>query len=189
MQPFRISSMDVGCQAEPRNPYVLLYSILYAFTSTSILAYSTWCINTNIEHGIRATFLWPQFSVLAVYLRAIFVFLDVFSLHSSSLASYYYCQNSPVQSCHRQKSHQHYKTIAFLKLPLQSQTSFKGSSQPYQVSRFHQVSILSLRGGVINILAYQHRPKPNFTLCASQVSYLYQKSNSLRFSLLYIHML
>ena len=27
---------------------LLLYSILYAFTSASILAYSTWCINVNI---------------------------------------------------------------------------------------------------------------------------------------------
>ena len=59
---------------------MLLYSILYAFTSTSILAYSTWCINTNIEHGIRATFLWSWFSVLTIYLRAIFVFFDVSSL-------------------------------------------------------------------------------------------------------------
>ena len=42
---------------------------------------------------------------------------------------------------------------------------------------------------VRDILAHQHRPKPNFTLCASQVSYLYQKSISLGFSLLYIHML
>ena len=112
-----------------------------------------------------------------------------FSLCSSSLASYCYFQNSPVQSSHRQKSYQHCKTIAFLKLPSQSQTSFKGSSQPYQISRFHQVSILSLRGGVRDILAHQYRPKPNSTLCASQVSYLYQKSISLGFSLLYIHML
>ena len=111
------------------------------------------------------------------------------SLRSSSLTSYYCRQNSPVQSSHCQKSHQHCKTIAFLKLPSQSQTSFKGSSQPYQISRFHQASILSLRGGVKDILAHQYRPKPNSTLCASQVSYLYQKSISLGFSLLYIHML
>ena len=57
---------------------MLLCSILYAFASTSILAYSTWCINTNISHGIKATFLWPWFSVFTVYLRAIFVFLGVF---------------------------------------------------------------------------------------------------------------
>ena len=112
-----------------------------------------------------------------------------FSLCSSSLASYYCRQNSPVQSSHRQKSHQHCKTIGFLKLPSQSQTSFKGSSQPYQILRFHQASILSLRGGVKDILAHQYRPKPNSTLCASQVFYLYQKSISLGFSLLYIHML
>ena len=31
---------------------------------------------------------------------------------------------------------------------------FKGSSQPYQISRFHQASILSLRGGVRDILAH-----------------------------------
>ena len=40
--------MDVGRYAEPRNPRVLLCFILYAFASASILAYSTWCINTNI---------------------------------------------------------------------------------------------------------------------------------------------
>ena len=57
---------------------MLLYSILYVFAFTSILAYSTWCINVNIYHGIRVTFLWPWFSVLTVYLRAIFVFLGVF---------------------------------------------------------------------------------------------------------------
>ena len=131
----------------------------------------------------------PRFSVLTVYLRVIFIFLGVFSLHLSSLASYCCRQNSSVQSSHRQKSHQHCKTIVFHKLPSQSQTSFKGSSQPYQISRFHQASILSLRRGVRDILAHQHRPKPNSTLCASQVSYLYQKSISLRFSLLYIHML
>ena len=112
-----------------------------------------------------------------------------FSLRSSSLASYCCRQNSPVQSSYRQKSHQHCKTIAFLKLPSQSQTSFKGSSQPYQISRFHQASILSLRGGLRDILAHQYRLKPNSTLCASQISYLYQKSISLGFSLLYIHML
>ena len=77
-----------------------------------------------------------------------------FSLRSSSLASYCCRQNSPVQSSHHQKSHQHCKTIAFLKLPSQSQTSFKGFSQSYQISRFHQASILSLRGGVRNILAH-----------------------------------
>ena len=112
-----------------------------------------------------------------------------FSLRSSSLASYCCRQNSPVQSSHRQKLHQHCKTIAFLKLSSQSQTSFKGSSQSYQISRFHQVFILSLRRGVRDILAHQYRPKPNSTLCASQVSYLYQKSISLGFSLQYIHML
>ena len=95
IQPFRVSSMDVSCQAELRNPPVLLYSILYAFTSASILAYSTWCINANILHGIRATFLWPWFFVIAVYLRAIFVFLGAFSLHSCSLTSYCCHQNSP----------------------------------------------------------------------------------------------
>ena len=121
--------------------------------------------------------------------RCFFPFLGVFSLRSSSLASYYCRQNYLVQSCHRQKSHQHCKTIVFLKLPSQSQTSFKGSSQPYQISRFHQTSILSLRRGVKNILAHQHRPKPNYTLCVSQVFYLYQKFISLGFSLLYIHML
>ena len=59
---------------------MLLCLILYAFafTSASILAYSTWCINANIQHGIRATFLWLWFSVLTVYLRAIFIFLGVF---------------------------------------------------------------------------------------------------------------
>ena len=31
---------------------------------------------------------------------------------------------------------------------------FKGSSQPYQISRFHQASILSLRGGIRDILAH-----------------------------------
>ena len=112
-----------------------------------------------------------------------------FSLCSSSLASYCCCQNSPVQLSDRQKSHQHYNTIAFLKLPSQSQTSFKRSSKPYQISRFHQASILNLRGGIRDILTHQYRPKPNSTLCASQVSYLYQKSISLGFSLLYIHML
>ena len=70
--------MDVGHLAEPRISRVLLCSILYAFASTSILAYLTWCINANILHGIRATFLWSWFFVLTVYLRAIFVFLDVF---------------------------------------------------------------------------------------------------------------
>ena len=167
MQPSKVSSMDVSRQAKPHNFRVLLCSILYAFASASILAYSTWCINANIEHGIRATFLWPWFSVFTVYSRAIFVFLGVFSLRSSSLASYYCRQNSPVQSSHRQKSHQHCKTIAFLKLPSQSQTSFKGSSQSYQISRFHQASILSLKGGVRDILVHQYRPKPNSTLCAS----------------------
>ena len=48
MQPFRVSSVDVSYQAESHNPRVLLYSILYTFASTSILAYSTWCINANI---------------------------------------------------------------------------------------------------------------------------------------------
>ena len=57
---------------------MLLYSILYAFASASILAYSTWCINANISHGIRVTFLLLWFSVFTVYLRAIFVFLGVF---------------------------------------------------------------------------------------------------------------
>ena len=149
------------------------------------------CITANIQYGIRATFLWPWFSVIAIYLKAIFVFLGIFffSLRLSSLAFYYCRQNSLIQSCHRQKSHQHYKTIAFLKLPSQSQTSFKGSFQLYQISRFHQTSILSLKGGVRDILAHQDRPKPNSTLCANQVSYLYQKSISLGFSLLYIHML
>ena len=143
MQPSRVSSVDVGHQAEPRNS------------------------------------------------RVLFVFLGVFffSLRSSSLASYCCRQNSPVQSSHRQKSHQHCQTIVLLKLPSQSQTSFKGSSQPYQISRFHQASILSLRWGVRDILAHQYRPKLNSTLCASQVSYLYQKFISLGFSLLYIHML
>ena len=112
-----------------------------------------------------------------------------FPLRSSSLASYCCRQNSSVQSSHHQKSHQHCKTIVFLKLPSQSQISFKGSSQSYQISRFHQSSILSLRGSVRDILAHQHKPKPNSTLCASQVSYLYQKSISLGFSLLYIHIL
>ena len=131
----------------------------------------------------------PRFSVLTVYLRAIFIYLSVFSLHSSSLASYCCHQNSLVQSSHRQKSHQYCKTIAFLKLSSQGQTLFKGTSQPYQISRFHQASILSLREGVRDILAHQYKPKPNSTLCASQVSYLYQKSISLGFNLLYIHML
>ena len=45
MQSFRVSSVDVGHQAEPRNSRVLLCSILYIFASTSILAYSTWYIN------------------------------------------------------------------------------------------------------------------------------------------------
>ena len=129
------------------------------------------------------------YAFVSVYLRVIFVFLGVFSLRSSSLVSYCCHQNFPVQSCHRQKSHQHCKTIAFLKLPSQSQTSFNGSSQSYQISKFHQIFILSLRGGVRDILTHQHRSNPNFTLCASQVSYLYQKSISLGFSLLYIHML
>ena len=40
--------MDVGRWVESRNSRVLLYSILYAFTSASILAYSTWYINANI---------------------------------------------------------------------------------------------------------------------------------------------
>ena len=83
----------------------------------------------------------------------------------------------------------HYKTIAFLKPLSQSQTSFKGFSQLYQIPRFYQASILSLRGGVKDILAHQYRPKLNSTLCASQVSYLYEKSISLGFSLVYIHML
>ena len=78
MQPFRVSSVDVGRQAEPRNSRALMCSMLYAFASASILAYSTWCINANILHGIRAIFLWSWFSVLAVYLRAIFIFLSVF---------------------------------------------------------------------------------------------------------------
>ena len=43
--------------------------------------------------------------------------------------------------------------------------------------------------GVRVTLAHQHSPKPNSTLCASQVFYLYQQSISLGFSLLYIHML
>ena len=70
--------MDVGRLAEPRISHVLLCFILYTFASASILAYSTWCINANISHGIRATFLWSWFSVFTVYLRAIFVFLGVF---------------------------------------------------------------------------------------------------------------
>ena len=41
MQPFRVSSIDVGCLAEPRNPHMLLCFILYAFTFASILTYST----------------------------------------------------------------------------------------------------------------------------------------------------
>ena len=49
MQPFRVSSVDVGRLAEPRNPRVLLCSILYASASASIsiLAYSTWCTNVS----------------------------------------------------------------------------------------------------------------------------------------------
>ena len=70
--------MDVSRLAEPRISRVLLCSILYAFASASILVYSTWCINANISHGIRVTFLWPWFSVFTVYLKAIFVFLGVF---------------------------------------------------------------------------------------------------------------
>ena len=88
-----------------------------------------------------------------------------FSLSSSSLTSYYCCQNSPVQSSHRQKSHQHCKTIVFLKLPSQSQISFKRSSQSYQISRFHQVSILSLRGGVRDILAHQSHLPVTMVFC------------------------
>ena len=42
---------------------------------------------------------------------------------------------------------------------------------------------------VRDILTHQHKSKSNSTLCASQVSYLYQKSISLGFILLYIHML
>ena len=42
---------------------------------------------------------------------------------------------------------------------------------------------------VRDILAHQYRPKPNSTLCASQVSYLYQKSISLGFSLPYTHVM
>ena len=57
-----------------------------------------------------------------------------------------------------------------LKPPSQSQTSFKWSSQPYQISWFRQVSILSLRKGVSDILAHWHRPKLNFTLCIVQVN-------------------
>ena len=84
-------------------------------------------------------------------------FVFFFSLRSSSLASYCCRQNSPVQSCHRQKSHQHCKTNAFLKVSSQSQTSFKGSSQSYQISRFQQTSNLSLKGFVLrsNILLIQ----------------------------------
>ena len=113
-----------------------------------------------------------------------------FSLRSSSLASYCCRQNSPVQSSHHQKLHQHCKIIAFLKLLSQSQTSFKGSCQPYQISRFHQTFILNLRGGVRDILAHQYRPKPNSTLCTSQVSYLYQKSYQFRVqSTIYTHVM
>ena len=41
--------MDVGRLAEPRNPRVLLCSILYASASASIsiLANSTWCTNAS----------------------------------------------------------------------------------------------------------------------------------------------
>ena len=96
------------------------------------------------EHSIRATFLWPWFSVLTVYLRAIFVFLSVFFrcvhllwLPTAAVKTLQYSQATVM--------HQYCKTIAFLKLQSQSQTSFKRSSQRYQISRFHQASILSLR--------------------------------------------
>ena len=46
-----------------------------------------------------------------------------------------------------------------------------------------------LKEYVKDILAHQYRTKPNSTLCASQVSCLYQKSINLGFNLLYIHML
>ena len=41
--------MSVGRLAEPRNSRVLLCSILYAFASASILAYSTWCIYSRLN--------------------------------------------------------------------------------------------------------------------------------------------
>ena len=58
-------------------------------------------------------------------------------------------------------------------------------------SRFHQTFILSLKGGVRDILAHQHRPNSNSTLCASQVSNLYQKSpvQSRVQSIIYTHVM
>ena len=133
---------------------MLLCFILYAFASASILVYSTWCINANIWHGIRVTFLWPWFFVLTVYLRAICVFLGVF--FAAFIFFGFLLLPSKLSDIVRPPLEvvQHYKTIVFLKLPSQSQTSLKRSSQSYQISRFHQASILSLRGGVRDILTH-----------------------------------
>ena len=132
---------------------MLLCSILYAFASASILAYSTWCINANIWHGIRATFLWPWFSVLAVYLRAIFVFLGVFFF--AALICFGFLLLPLKLSGIVMPPLQVASTLQDYCLPQITVTEpnfIKGSSQPYQISRFH--SILSLRGGVKDILAH-----------------------------------
>ena len=135
--------------------------MLYASVSASILTYSTWCINANIWHGIRATFLWPWFSVLTMCLRAIFVFLGVSSLRSSSLAFHYCRQHFLVYSHATIKNH----INTARPLP---------SSNHYHRAKLHSRDLLILiksqgfinlpswiwrRGGVRDMLAKCNRPK------------------------------
>ena len=75
--------MDVGCYAKSCNPHVLLCSILYAFASASILAYSKWCINVNIYHIIDLV----QIPVL--HESNIFFFFNMVYQHGVSLLEIY----------------------------------------------------------------------------------------------------
>ena len=75
-----------------------------------------------------------------------------------------------------------FSTLSNLKISSNFHLEFEKGCQRY-------ISLLAQAQAVKDILAHQHRLKPNSILCASQISYLYQKSISLGFSILYIPML
>ena len=117
---------------------LLVYHTFLYFTLTCIAlicliyngtrVYSFILKNTILLHSVFLTWYQSHFLMAIVFcpygiFKSNLCLSRCFSLRSSFLASYCCRQNSSVQSSHHQKSHQHCKTIAFLKLPSQSQTS------------------------------------------------------------------
>ena len=92
-------------------------------------------------------------TVFTVYLRAIFVFVSIFFFFAFIFFDFLLLPSklSGIVNPLLEVASTLQDQPNFIQ---GSQTSFKGSSQSYQISRFHQASILSLRGGVKDILAH-----------------------------------